>query len=127
MKKMLLILIFVIGCNTAFAQTQDGWDDWQKTSCYSNISFRLKHESKRGEQHVWHVQFKNGYNSLISFNYHISETSGQFDTTTHRKTLNTASLSQPFEVFTAGEDIFLLVDKVSLSPYPTNFIDCDKP
>jgi len=126
MKKMLLLLILAIGCNTAFAQAQDGWDEWQKTSCYSNISFRLKHEAMRGEQHVWQVQFKNDYNSLISFNYQISETSGQYDTTTHRKTLNTATLSEPFEVFTAGEDIFLLVDKVSLSPYPKDFIDCDK-
>ncbi|WP_020212818.1 hypothetical protein [Flavobacterium rivuli] len=125
MKKMLLLLIFAISCNTTFAQVQDGWDEWQKTSCYSNISFRLKHEGKRGEQHVWQVQFKNDYNSLISFNYHISETSGQYDTTTHRKTLNKAALSEPLEVFTAGEDIFLLVDKVSLSPYPKDYINCD--
>ncbi|KGO85038.1 hypothetical protein Q765_18685 [Flavobacterium rivuli WB 3.3-2 = DSM 21788] len=122
---MLLLLIFAISCNTTFAQVQDGWDEWQKTSCYSNISFRLKHEGKRGEQHVWQVQFKNDYNSLISFNYHISETSGQYDTTTHRKTLNKAALSEPLEVFTAGEDIFLLVDKVSLSPYPKDYINCD--
>lgn len=126
MKKIVLLFLLTIGCGAAFAQTKNEWEDWQKTSCYSNISFRLKHEGMRGEQHVWQVQFKNDYNSLISFNYHVSETSGQYDTTTHRKTLNTAALSEPFEVFTSGEDIFLLVDKVSLSPYPKDFIDCDK-
>ena len=127
MKKIVLLLIFAMGCGAAFAQTQNGWEDWQKTSCYSNISFRLKHEGMRGEQHVWQVQFKNDYNSLISFNYHISETTQQYDATTHRKTINATQLSEPFEVFTSGEDLFLLVDKVSLSPYPTDFIDCDKP
>jgi len=125
MKKIVLLLIFAMGCGAAFAQTQNGWEDWQKTSCYSNISFRLKHEGMRGEQHVWQVQFKNDYNSLISFNYHISEATKQYDTTTHRKTINATQLSEPFEVFTSGEDLFLLVDKVSLSPYPTDFIDCD--
>jgi len=126
MKKILLLLLFVMGSTAAYAQTQDGWEDWQKTSCYSKISFRLEHESVRGEQHVWQVQFKNDYNSIISFNYHVSETTGQYDTTTHRKTINAGQLSEPFEVFTAGEDIFLLVDKVSLSPYPKDFINCDK-
>ena len=81
----------------------------------------------RGDQHVWQVQFKNDYGSLISFNYHISESTQQYDTTTHRKILDGGKLSEPFEVFTAGEDLFLLVDKVSLSPYPKDFISCDKP
>ena len=127
MKKIILLLLFVMGCGTASSQTQNDWEDWQKTSCNSNISFRLKQEGMRGEQHVWQVQFKNDYKSLISFNYHISEDTQQYDTTTHRKTINAGQLSEPYEVFTAGEDIFLLVDKVSLSPYPTDFIDCDTP
>ena len=126
MKKILLMLLFALGCGTAFAQTQNGWENWQKTSCYSKISFRLKDDGMRGEQHVWQVQFKNDYSSLISFNYRVSETSEQFDTTTHRKTITAGQISEPFEVFTAGEDIFLLVDKVSLSPYPKDFIGCDK-
>jgi hypothetical protein len=125
MKKILLLFVFTLGSHTIFAQTRD-WEEWQKTSCYSKISFRLKDEGLRGTQHVWKVQFKNDYGQLISFNYHVTGKVQQHDTTTHRKTLIAGQVSDETEIFTKEQDIFLLVDKVSLSPYPKDFIDCDK-
>jgi len=125
MKKILLLIVFVMGSYTVFAQTGE-WEEWQKTSCYSKISFRLKDEGMRGQQHVWKVQFKNDYGQLISFNYHVTDKVKQHDTTTHRKTMNAGHISDETEIFTKEADIFLLVDKVSLSPYPKDFIDCDK-
>ena len=124
MKKLFLFLFLFAGV-TLFAQNNDGWDEWQKTSCYSKISFRIKSEKMHGEQHHWKIQFKSEYPELISFNYHVTDKLGEYNITTHRKTLNARQLSAEMDVYTKESDIFLLVDKVSLSPYPENFIDCD--
>ena len=125
MNKTLQLLALVLGSYTSFAQSGQ-WEDWQKTSCYSKIAFRLKDEGMRGEQHVWKVQFKNDYGHPISFNYHVTDKLEQYDTTTHRKAMNNGRVSDEIEIFTKYEDIFLMVDKVSLSPYPKDFIDCDR-
>ncbi|WP_159800266.1 hypothetical protein [Flavobacterium sp. MK4S-17] len=121
----LFILLFFSGMVCAGAQTKNGWEEWQKTSCYSKISFRLKEEKKRGNQYRWKIQFRNDYNEVISFNYHVTDKLQQYNITTHRKTLNPLQLSDEIEVFTREEDIYILVDKVSLSPFPENFLDCD--
>ncbi len=125
MKKIFLIFMLAFGL-TALAQTDNGWQDWQKTSCYSKISFRLKYVEKRGEQHVWKVQFRNDYPELVSFNYHVTDKLEKYNVTTHRKTVNQKQVSDEVEVFTAEEDIYLIVDKVSLSPHAGNFVDCDQ-
>jgi len=124
MKNIVLLLMLFTGLQL-FAQTDNGWDDWQKTSCYSKISYRLKDMGKRGEQHVWNVQFKSDYAGIISFNYNITDKLHQYNVTTHRKVLNAKELSNEVEVFTQDENIYLVVDKVSLSPYPESFIECD--
>ena len=125
MKKMLLLLMLITIGQVAIAQTNNGWNDWQQTSCYGKIMFRLKDEGKRGEQNIWKVQFKNNYSTLISFNYHITDKLEKYAATTHRKTLMAGKDSEELEIYTEIEDIFLLVDKVSLSPYPKNFINCE--
>jgi hypothetical protein len=123
MKKIVLFLLFITALPAA-AQTDNGWEAWQQTSCYSKIWFRLKYVEQRGEQYVWKVQFKNEYPQLISFSYHVTDEIGDYTATTHRKALDAAKISGDVEVFTATEDIYLVVDKVSFSPYPENFIDC---
>ena len=124
MKKLLLSLFLLTGF-VLFAQNNNGWDEWQKTSCYSKISFRIKSEKKYGDQFHWKIQFRSDYPEVISFNYHVTDKLEQYNITTHRKTLNAKQLSDEIEVFTKEEDIFLLVDKVSLSPYPEDFVECD--
>jgi len=124
MKKILLLLVFVMGSTVAFAQAGN-WEDWQKTSCYSKISFRLKDAGTRGEQHIWKIQFKSDYSELISFNYNVTDELQQYNITTHRKTLNANEVSKEIEIFTKEDNIYILVDKVSLSPYPQDFIDCN--
>lgn len=124
MKKVLLLLLFICA-NAAHSQTDNGWEEWQKTSCYENISYRLKYIGKNGERHVWHIQFKNAYPNVISFNYHITDKLQQYNVTTHRKTLSAKQQSGEIEIYTSFEDIYLLVDKVSMTPYPENFVDCD--
>lgn len=124
MKKLLLIIILICA-NTAFSQTDNGWEEWQKTSCYENISFRLKFVGKNGEQNLWKIQFRHSYPNVISFNYHVTDKLQQYNVTTHRKTLNPKQESEEIEIYTTLEDIYLLVDKVSMTPYPENFIDCD--
>lgn len=124
MKKILTLFVLLAGL-TLSAQTNDGWEEWQKTSCYSKISFRLKYERKNGNQHIWKVQFRNDFPEVISFNYHVTDKLQQYNLTTHRKALNPRQISDELEVYTTEEDIYLLVDKVSLSPYPEEFIDCD--
>lgn len=123
--KNLILLLALLTFGIAGAQTDNGWDEWQKTSCYSKISFRLKSEPKNGEQYHWKVQFRNDYPGLISFNYHVTDKLEQYNITTHRKTLQGGQVSDEMDLYAKEEDIFLLVDKVSLSPYPENFIDCD--
>ncbi|MFL9837515.1 hypothetical protein ABS768_08405 [Flavobacterium sp. ST-75] len=125
MKKFILLAFFFFTLNTAFAQTDNGWQAWQKTSCYSKIEFRLKYDGKNGEQHHWKVQFKNNYNNLISFNYTVTDKIQQYTLTTHRKTLNAGKQSEEIDLFTGLEDIYILVDKVSMTPYPENFIECE--
>ena len=126
MKKIAFILLVLLAGITAKAQrTDNGWEDWQKTSCYSKIAFRLKYEGKNGEQHRWKVQFKSDYSGIISFNYHITGEVQQYDVTTHRKILDPGKPSSEIEVYTKDENIFILVDKVSHSPYPERFIDCE--
>lgn len=126
MKKIILILLVVLAGITAKAQrTDNGWEDWQKTSCYSKIAFRLKYEGLNGEQHRWKVQFKSDYTGIISFNYHVTDEVQPYDVTTHRKVLNPKKPSDEIEVYTKDENIFIIVDKVSLSAYPESFIDCE--
>ncbi len=124
--KKILALLFILAGLTMSAQDKGEWEAWQRTSCYSKISFRLKYEGMNGEQHKWKVQFKNDYPELISFNYNITDKLGEYNITTHRKSLEGKQTSPEIELFTQEEDIYLLVDKVSLSPYPENFIDCDQ-
>ncbi|MCW4467845.1 hypothetical protein OGH69_02620 [Flavobacterium sp. MFBS3-15] len=125
MKKLLALLFILAGLTMNAQQNKGVWDNWQKTSCYSKISFRLKYEGKNGEQYKWKVQFRNDFPELISFNYHITDKLGEYNLTTHRKALEAGRTSPEIELFTQEEDIYLLVDKVSLSPYPQDFIDCD--
>ncbi len=124
MKKLLLFCFLFAGI-TLFAQETNGWEEWQKTSCYSKLSFRIKEEKKNGEQHHWKIQFKSDYPQLISFNYHVTDKMQEYNITTHRKTLNAMQLSEEVDVYTREADIFLLVDKLSLSPYPEDFMPCD--
>lgn len=112
-----------IGIATTAQEPQ--WDDWQKTSCYGNISYRLLELGKHGEQYHWKVQFKNDYSNIISFNYHVTNKIGKYTTTTHRKTLNSGQISEEIDLYTATQDIYLLADKVSMTPYPENFVECD--
>ena len=125
MKKFLLSL-FLISSLALFAQEKNEWEEWQKTSCYSKISFRLKALPKNGSQYRWKVQFRSEYPELISFNYTVTDKLEQYNITTHRKTLAAMQLSDEVELFTKEDDIFLIVDKVSLSPYPEDFVECDK-
>jgi len=124
MKKLLLLLFLLTGISL-FAQENNNWDEWQKTSCYSKISFRIKSEKKYGEQFHWKIQFKNDYPEVISFNYNVTDKLEQYNITTHRKTLTANQVSDDIEIFTKEDDIFLLVDKLSFSPYPEDFVDCD--
>lgn len=124
MKKIFLLLALFCGLIMA-AQTNNDWEDWQKTSCYSKISFRLKYVEQRGEQHVWKVQFKNDYQQLISFSYHVTDKLQEYNTTTHRKIVNGKQVSDEVEVFTSLQDMYIIVDKVSLSAQPRDYIDCE--
>lgn len=125
MKRLLLFLFLFTGM-TLLAQNNDGgWDDWQKTSCYSGISYRMKTEQKYGEQHHWKIQFRSDYKQVISFNYHVTDKLSEYNITTHRKTMNPGKISEEIDVYTREADIYLLVDKLSLSPYPENFEECD--
>jgi hypothetical protein len=126
MKKIVLFLIFLVSAATASAQANDGWEDWQKTSCYSKISFRLKFAGKNGEQNLWKIQFRSDYPNVISFNYSVTDKLQQYNLTTHRKTMMANQQSDEIEIYTTLEDIFILVDKVSMTPYPEDFVDCDQ-
>ena len=125
MKKIFLLLFLLGALALAQAQTDNGWRKWEQTNCYTKVTFRLKYVNQNGTQHHWQVQFKNEYPSIISFNYHVTDKLQQYNITTHRKTLYAGKTSDPIDVYTEEEDIFLLVDKLSLSPYPENFLDCD--
>lgn len=124
MKKLLVLFILFLSL-TATAQNKSDWDEWQKTSCYSKIFYRIKSESKQGEQFHWKIQFRSEYPQLISFNYNVTDKLQQYNITTHRKILDAKKQSEEIDVYTKEDDIFLLVDKVSLSPYPENFQDCN--
>ncbi|RWW92191.1 hypothetical protein [Flavobacterium cerinum] len=124
MRKAMLLFVLIFS-QIALAQAKDGWEEWQKTSCYSKIFYRIKSEKKHGEQYHWKIQFRSNYPQLISFNYNITDKLQQYNITTHRKTLEARKQSEEIDVYTKEDDIFLLVDKVSLSPYPENFQECE--
>lgn len=123
MKKILALLLLFTAFGVAAQQPQ--WDEWQKTSCYSNISYRLLELGKHGEQYRWLIQFRNDYPNIISFNYHVADKVGKYTTTTHRKALNAGQVSEEIEVYTTTQDVYLLADKVSMTPYPENFVECE--
>lgn len=127
MKKIVFFLFLCFCTLETIAQspTDNGWDKWQKTSCYSKIWYRLKYDGLNGEQHHWKIQFKSDYQGTISFNYHVTDKIGEYTVTTHRKTSIQGKPSEEIDIFTKLEDIYILVDKVSLSPYPKNFIECE--
>ena len=127
MRKIITLLLIIASFSVAQAQkqTDDGWRNWETTKCYSNIEYRMKYVGKNGEQHHWQVQFKNNYNSIVSFNYHVTDKLQQYNITTHRKTLYAQKFSEAIDVYTTEEDIYLFVDKASLSPYPDKLLDCD--
>lgn len=124
MKKLLVLFILFVTL-TATAQNKSDWDEWQKTSCYSKIFYRIKSEKKQGEQFHWKIQFRSEYPQLISFNYNVTDKLQQYNITTHRKILEAKKESEEIDVYTKEDDIFLLVDKVSLTPYPENFQECN--
>ena len=109
----------------AFSQSGE-WEDWQKTSCYGNISFRLKEEPMHGGQHHWKIQFRSDYTDVISFNYHVTDKLQQYNITTRRKVLNAGQVSEEIDIYAKEADVFILVDKVSMSPYPEDFVECDQ-
>lgn len=119
----ILVLAIMLYSLTVFSQNTD-WDEWQKTSCYSKISFRLKEEPKHGEQHHWKVQFKSDYNDVVSFNYHVTDKLQQYNITTKRKVLNAGQVSEEIDVYAKEADVFILADKLSMGPYPEDFIPC---
>ena len=125
MKNILIVFCFFVSLEVVQAQTDNGWEPWQKTSCYKNISFRLKEEKKNGSQFKWKIQFRNDYPEIVSFNYHITDKLQEHNITTHRKTLYANQVSEEIEIYTKEDDIYLLVDKMSFSPYPEDFVDCD--
>lgn len=110
----------------ANAAGEAGWDPWQKTACYSKIQFRIRQDGKLGEQFRWKVQFRSDYIELISFNYHVTNKVAEHTITTHRKTLRPREVCQPIEMYTTTEDLFILTDGLSLSPYPEDFEECDQ-
>lgn len=124
MKQLLVILLFLASF-TGFAQQKEEWQDWEKTSCYSKIFFRLKYEGRNGSRHIWKVQFRNEYESTVSFNYHSTVEKNENQPTTHRKTLLAKAKSTELEVYTNTDNIYLIVDKLSMSAYPVNFVDCE--
>lgn len=126
MKKILFLFIALLAFLYSPAQTNNRWEEWQKTSCYSKISFRLKYIGKNGEQNMWKIQFRNDYPNIISFNYHVTDKLQQYNLTTHRKSLPGKKQSEELEIYTTYDDIYLLVDKVSMTPYPEDFVDCDE-
>ena len=126
MKKILFLFIALLAFLYSPAQTNNGWEEWQKTSCYSKISFRLKYIGKNGEQNMWKIQFRNDYPNIISFNYHVTDKLQQYNLTTHRKSLPGKKHSEELDIYTTYDDIYLLVDKVSMTPYPEDFVDCDE-
>jgi hypothetical protein len=123
MKKLMSLLLLLVSV-AVFAQ-QNNQEEWQNTSCYSKIQFKLNYVGKNGDRHIWKVQFRSSYETVVSFNYHVSDESGQYEATTHRKVLNPGIVSAEIETYTDSDNIFITVDKVSLSPYPNNFIDCE--
>ena len=123
--KKLLLLVFLFTGITLSAQDNKDWDEWQRTSCYSKVSYRMKSEEKRGEQHHWKIQFRNDYAHVISFNYHVADKLEEYNITTHRKTMEAGKISEEMDIYTKESDIYLLVDKLSLSPYPNDFVECD--
>ncbi len=119
------ILTLAIALSSAAVFSQNGeWDEWQKTSCYSKISFRLKEEPKHGEQHHWKIQFKSDYDDVVSFNYHVTDKLQQYNITTKRKVLNARQVSEEIDVYAKYGDVFILADKLSMGPYPEDFISC---
>lgn len=123
MKKIAALFLLLAGLIASAQEPQ--WDDWQKTSCYSNISYRLLELGKYGEQYRWKIQFRNDYTNIISFNYHVTDKMGKYTTTTHRKALQQHQVSEEIDVYTAVQDIYILADKVSMTPYPEDFVECD--
>lgn len=119
------IAILLLSCATGFSQTDGTQQEWKKTSCYSKISFQLVHQGTNGTRHIWKIRFKNDYENIISFNYHIDNENTDNQPTTHRKILYPKSVSAEQEIYTDTENVFIIVDKVSLSPYPQNFINCE--
>lgn len=122
MKKILAITAILFSCTT-LAQTGE-WYEWQQTSCYSKISFRLKEEPKHGEQHHWKIQFKSDYDDVVSFNYHVTDRLQTYNITTKRKVLNAGQISEEIDLYAKEADVFILADKLSMGPYPEDFIPC---
>ena len=85
----------------------------------------MKEEPKKGSQFHWKIQFKSDYTELVSFNYHVTDKLQEYNITTHRKTLKAKQESEEIDIYTKEDDIFLIVDKLSLSPYPEAYEDCD--
>lgn len=124
MKKLFTLFALMLFLS-GFAQDKDGWQDWEKTSCYSKIMFRLKYQGKNGTRHIWKVQFRSEYDSTISFNYRVGDDNPDNQPTTHRKVLYGKAISAESDIYADTDNVFLIVDKVSLSAYPQNFITCE--
>lgn len=117
----LAILFFIVVVPTT---AQEKWQEWQPTSCYENIEFRLRFVRNHGDKTVSEVQFKNNYDRLVTFNYGFTEDEEDF-LTEYRKTLHPKEAGKPELIHTQGDNFYILVDKLSFSVTGEKPLPCE--
>ncbi|HLU81291.1 MAG TPA: hypothetical protein VK010_04390 [Flavobacteriaceae bacterium] len=125
MKKYLNILTILFFIIAFPVSAQEKWQEWQPTSCYENIEFRLRFVRQHGDKTVSEVQFKNNYNQLVTFNYGFTEDEEDF-LTEYRKTLHPKEAGKPEFIYTKGDNFYILVDKLSFSVSGENPLPCEQ-
>ena len=122
--KKITILLLIFTASISFSQTQK-WTQWKQTDCYKNIEYRFVFLDKNGEMNHFKLQFKNNYNSVISFNYATKPEIEVYNNTSFRINLSSLETSKEFDYFMKQESFYLLVNQLSLSPFPEKIEDCD--
>lgn len=57
---------------------QNGWSDWQTTSCFRYLKYQIKKASNDNGE--WYIRFKNNYNQNMSMSIEVSgNVSGRTD------------------------------------------------
>jgi hypothetical protein len=106
MKKNLIVLLLTTFISFSYvnAQSWTDWSDWQTTSCFTGVDFRVKSKKTSTGKYEMYVDFRNRYNEDVHFNFDIK--GGSYSNANNRITVRANSTKDSWTGASYTSDYF---------------------